>query len=243
MKLLEILITIVKFIPLWFYLIITRPFHVYTYYFNRLAYYKACNSAFKFFLFLLRVRLSIYGTELLPKAGNKFLIAANHQSFMDIFIVSSIFSCVFIQRPLPYIPGFSWHFGKMTLIIDKDHPLTILRATRYVKQVTIDEGIPVTLFPEATRSIDGRLGELQLGAAIIAKNLKLPVLPVTIYNSRDVLPKGAINPKPGTVLVGIQPLIEEEFIRSHSAEDINQKITQRLQKGLDNLSRVRQETS
>jgi len=105
------------------------------------------------------------------------------------------------------------------------------------------EGVPIAMFPEATRSEDGKLGVLRLGAATITKTLNLPVLPVVIYNSRDIMPRGVTNPRPGTVLVGIQPLIEEEFIRSHTAEEINQEIKQRLQNGLDNLAQKRQETA
>jgi 1-acyl-sn-glycerol-3-phosphate acyltransferase len=194
----------------------------------------------KTFLFYLRIKLSIHGTELLPKPGSKFLIVANHQSFMDIFILESLIPCALIQRPVPYIPGFSWYFGKSSIIIDREHPLSILKTTRYVKKVAIEHGIPVAMFPESTRSVDGRLGDLRLGAAAIAKGLNLPILPLAIYNSREIMPKGAINPRPGTVLVSIQPLIEEGFIRSHTAEEINQEIRRRLQKGLDNLAQKRQ---
>ncbi|MEE8637974.1 MAG: lysophospholipid acyltransferase family protein [Candidatus Margulisiibacteriota bacterium] len=241
MKFSDILKAILQFIPYLFYLIITRPFHIYAYYFNRSIYYKACSSGFKLFLFYLRIKPSIYGAELLPKPGRRFLIVANHQSFLDIPIMESILPCAFIQRAVAYIPGLSWHFGKLSLIIDKKHPLSILKATRYVKQVTIEGGTPVALFPEATRSIDGSLGDLHLGAASIAKSLNLPLLPVTIYNSREMLPKGTKYIKPGVVLVAIQPLIEEEFIKNHSAEEINQEIKQRIQKGLDYLGQVRKE--
>ncbi|MEE8637976.1 MAG: lysophospholipid acyltransferase family protein [Candidatus Margulisiibacteriota bacterium] len=240
MRLLVILITIIRYLPILFYFIITRPFHIYAYYFDRLAYYKALRSVAKFILFYLRIKLSIYGSELLPKS-KKFLIVANHQSVLDILIMLSILPCAFIQRAVSYLPGFSWHFGKLSLIIDKEHPLTILRATRYVKQVTIEGGTPVALFPEATRSIDGTLGALHPGAASIAKSLNLPVLPVTIYNSREMLPKGAINSKSGVVLVAVQPLIEEEFIKNHSAEEIIQETKQRIQKGLDCLDQVKKD--
>jgi 1-acyl-sn-glycerol-3-phosphate acyltransferase len=164
------------------------------------------------------------------------MIAANHQSFLDIPIMVSVFSCAFIQRPIPYFPGLSWHFGKLSLVIDKDHPLSILKAIKYVKKATFGLGVPVALFPEGTRSVDGVLGEFNLGAATIAKTLNLAVLPVTIYNSRDVFPRGAINSRPGTVLVGLQPMIEEEYIKNHSPEEINREIRQRLQNGLDRLA-------
>lgn len=241
MRLFEILITVIKFIPLLFYLIITRPFYVYAYHFNKQTFYKACSFGLKFFLFILRIKLSIHGTELLPKPATRFLIVANHQSLMDVFILESILPSAFIQRPIHYIPGLSWFFGKSSLIVDRDHPLTILRVTRYAKKVTFEQGIPLAMFPESTRSVDGKLGNLRLGAAAIAKTLNLPVLPITIYNSQKILPKGAMNPRPGTVLVGIQPLVEEEFIKNHSTEDVNQEITQRLQNGLDNLAQKRRE--
>ncbi len=240
-KLSYILIASLKWLPMLLYLIITRPLHFYTYYFNRPAYFKVCSSWAKFHVFYFGIKLSIRGAELAPKPGRKFLIAANHQSYMDIPIMMSIFPCAFIQRSVPYFPGLSWHFGRMTLVIEKDKPFSIFKAIKYVKKVTVNLGIPTTLFPEGTRSIDGTLGELNIGAAAIAKTLNLPVLPITIYNSRDVFPKGAINTKPGTVLVGIQPMIEEDFIKNHSMEEIIKEIKQRLQEGLDSLAQKRQE--
>ena len=236
-RLLDIVKAIAQFIPILSYLIIARPYHFYIYYRNRLAYHKAISSAAKFLLFYLGIKLSIHGFELLFKS-RKVLIVANHQSFLDIPIMLSIFPCAFIQRSVSYLPAISWNFDKLSLVIDREHPLAILKAIRFVSKVTIEQGIPVALFPEATRSINGTLGNLNLGAATIAKNLNLPVLPVTIYNSRDILPKGAIYAKPGVVRVAIQPVIQEEFIKTHSAEEINQEIKQRLQNGLDNLAKT-----
>ncbi len=239
-KFLKILKAIGQYFPFLFYLTVTRLFHIYKYYFERASYYKAMGSTTRFFLFYLGIKLFIRNSNQLPVPGRKFLIAVNHQSFMDIPIILSIFPCAFIQRPIPYFPGLFWHFGKLSLIIDKEHPLATLKAIRYVKKTTFDLGIPVALFPEGTRSTDGTLGELNIGAATIAKTLNLPVLPVAIYNSRDVFPKGAINTKPGTVLVGIQPMIEEDFIKAHSVKEINREIKQRLQDGLDHFGRMKQ---
>ncbi len=239
-KLSGILIASLKWLPMLLYLIIARPLHFYTYYFDRQAYFKAMRFYAKLHLSHFGIKLSIHGAELSPKPGRKFLIVANHQSYMDITIILSIFPCAFIQKRIPYFPGLSWHFGKMSLVIERDNPYSIIKTAKYVKKVTVNLGIPTTLFPEGTRLTDGTLGELNIGATAIAKILNLPVLPIVIYNSREIMPKGVTNPRPGTVLVGIQPMIEEDFIKNHSAEEINKEIKQRLQDGLDHFGRIKQ---
>lgn len=58
-------------------------------------------------------------------------------------------------------------------------------------------GVPILLFPEGTRSRSGKLGEFHSGAAALAQQLEIPILPVAMRGGRDVMPVGAKFPKLG----------------------------------------------
>ena len=57
--------------------------------------------------------------------------------------------------------------------------------------------MPILLFPEGTRSRSGKLGEFHSGAAALAQQLEIPILPVAMRGGRDVMPVGAKFPKLG----------------------------------------------
>lgn len=58
-------------------------------------------------------------------------------------------------------------------------------------------GIPVLVFPEGTRSHDGRLGTFQPGAAALAASCRVPLLPVALVGAHEAQPRGTSWPKPG----------------------------------------------
>lgn len=58
-------------------------------------------------------------------------------------------------------------------------------------------GIPILIFPEGTRSRDGRMGEFKAGAAALSQKLGVPIVPVALIGGHDAMPVGAFWPKPG----------------------------------------------
>lgn len=236
---LNILGTLIRFIPYLLYEWALRPLNFLAFRFNPPLYFKLASSEAKFLLACLGIKLSVQRREMIPKTDRAFLIASNHQSYLDIPILSSIVPTAFIQRPIPFIPGVSWHFGKLSLVIERENPISLFRAIKYITKVALEQKIPVAMFPESTRSVTGALGELRLGAAVIVKKLDLPVLPISIYNSRELLPKGSNRLKRGRVLVTINPMIEQDYIKNHSVEEINAEIRSRLQAGLDRLGDIK----
>lgn len=58
-------------------------------------------------------------------------------------------------------------------------------------------GIPILIFPEGTRSRDGRMGEFKAGAAALSQKLSVPIVPVALIGGHDAMPVGAIWPKMG----------------------------------------------
>lgn len=78
-------------------------------------------------------------------------------------------------------------------------------------QVVLGAGSSLLVFPEGTRSVDGAMGEFRTGALRIAREFDVPVLPVAIVGTHDLLPKdGRLRPCPVEVRVGV-PLQPEEL--------------------------------
>ena len=79
-------------------------------------------------------------------------------------------------------------------------------ATEAIKSLSeaaarIAAGTSVVIFPEGTRSRDGRLGEFKSGAMHLAIKAGVPVVPVAIGGTHRLLPEGSLLPRPGHVRV------------------------------------------
>jgi 1-acyl-sn-glycerol-3-phosphate acyltransferase len=159
------------------------------------------------------------GMERVPLTGG-LLVVSNHASFLDPPIVGAA-----LPRELHYLARRSLFrhplFGRLIRLyhaipVELDRPdpggvRTVLRLLR--------SGEAVLLFPEGTRTPDGQMGKVRLGAAFIACHAGVPVLPVWISGTYDVLPRHRRLPKvrPIRVTLGVPfrvPSVEEEDARN-----------------------------
>ena len=70
-------------------------------------------------------------------------------------------------------------------------------------QSLLRRGWSVLIYPEGTRSTDGRLGAFHHGATLLAMRARVPVVPIYTRGLRDVMPKGSLAPRPATVQVRV----------------------------------------
>ena len=151
-------------------------------------------------------RVRFVGLEHIPPAG-PVIIAPNHVTFADPPLVS-----IPIRRRIHYmawdalfrVPVLS---GLIRLLhafpVDIDSADS--RATREAVRL-LDGGAAVMIFPEAGRSVDGRLGRFKLGAFRLACSRGVPVLPVTIVGAHECWPPGRALPRPGRLTIVYHPL-------------------------------------
>ncbi len=155
-------------------------------------------------LCLIAFRLRVEGREHEPRQG-PFIAAVNHASAVD-----PLLTAVSLRRRAHYmakadvltIPVLSaWLTSLGTFPIRRGEPDR--KALRRAFQI-LEHGGVLVMWPEGTRSRDGRLQAAEPGAARIALRMGVPVLPIAIAGSYRVLPKGARWPKfvPVTVRVG-----------------------------------------
>jgi long-chain acyl-CoA synthetase len=139
-------------------------------------------------------RLRSFGLEKLPR-GKPFLICPNHDSFLDGPMLVSVLPRqvirdLFILGYSDYWQGaFSRRLAEMCKIVPVDPNAHLLRAMQ-AGAVGLKQGRVLLMFPEGTRSIDGRVGEFKKGAAILAYELGVLIVPVGIRGTYEAWPRG-----------------------------------------------------
>jgi len=135
-----------------------------------------------------------------------YVFMANHQSNFDILVLFAVlhrWNVRFVAKESLFrIPLFG------PAMLRTGH-IPILRENSRKAMKSLDDaalaakrGISVLIFPEGTRSRDcERLGEFRIGGMIMALKCKVPVAPLIITGTWNVLPRGSVAPRPGTVRV------------------------------------------
>jgi 1-acyl-sn-glycerol-3-phosphate acyltransferase len=142
---------------------------------------------------------TVAGLENLPRSGG-FLLAANHASHLDPFIVGSVMprQVTFFARRTLWTPGFaSWWLNAVGVIpVDRDGGSDV-GAIKRVLQALKEEKV-IIMFPEGTRSRDGQLQDAKPGVGLFACRTQVPVVPARIFGSFEALGKGGKLPRFGT---------------------------------------------
>ena len=143
---------------------------------------------------LVLFRLQYHGLEKLPRT-RPFILCPNHESFLDGPLVVSILPRhvlynMFILGYSDYWQGpVSRRMAQMCNIVAVDPNLNLVRAMQ-IGAAGLKRGRVLLIFPEGTRSIDGRLADFKKGAAILAYELGIPIVPVGIRGTFEAWPRG-----------------------------------------------------
>ncbi len=155
------------------------------------------------------IRATVKGTEHLTP-GQSYVVVANHQSLIDIYLLfgaTPIDIIWVMKQELRRVPFLGLACDRMGYIyIDRGNTEAALRSISAAKH-RISNGVSVVFFPEGTRSRDGSLGTFKRGAFHLATELDLPVLPITIQGTRDLLPSDSAALRPGHATLTIHPPI------------------------------------
>lgn len=148
-------------------------------------------------LMKLLYRVRIEGLENLP-AGTAGIVAANHISFVD-----SLFIPLVIPRRVTYLAKAEyWDSWKTKWFFQLVGQIPVRRDNAAKAQGALDAGMRVLgssgllgIYPEGTRSPDGRLYRGKTGVARMAAHAGCPVVPVGLIGTREIMPKEAKFPR------------------------------------------------
>lgn len=168
-------------------------------------------------------RLEVTGIDNVPKNGS-FIMASNHLSFLD----PPALGCR-VNRNLHYFARDSLFTGPLGFLIDKLNAIPVNRGQLDLKTLkltlsVLNSGHPLLVFPEGTRSPDGKLGKAKKGVGLLVSKAKCDVLPVRINGSFEILGKGKFFPRLGKKLsitygdlIPYQSLPFSENVKPHQA--------------------------
>lgn len=145
----------------------------------------------QFIIRILMLPVKVEGRENLVK-GQSYVFVANHQGAFDIFLIYGFLCRNFkwmMKRQLRQMP----FVGKACeaahhIFVDK-RGASKIRATYDSARQTLQGGMSLVVFPEGARTFTGHMGGFKRGAFMLADDIELPVVPLTINGSFDVMPR------------------------------------------------------
>ncbi|CAA0806481.1 1-acyl-sn-glycerol-3-phosphate acyltransferase 1-chloroplastic [Striga hermonthica] len=156
------------------------------------------------------MKIKYEGMENLPSIDTPAIYVSNHQSFLDIYTLLTLGrSFKFISKTSIFLyPIIGWAMFLLGVIplkrMDSRSQLDCLKQCITL----IKKGASVFFFPEGTRSKDGKLGTFKKGAFSVASKTGVPVIPIALIGTGDIMPagrEGILNP--GSVKVIVHPPI------------------------------------
>ena len=176
------------------------------------------------------VRVTVSGQQNLTP-GTPYIFAANHQSQFDIFALQGYLGYDFrwmAKKELFAIPIFGAGMRAAGYIsVDRSRGRKALESLNEAAQ-KINAGTSVIIFPEGTRSADGSVHPFKSGAMVLAIKARVPIVPVAILGTHQVLAKGRLLSQPGQVEIRIGPpidstqfkLTDKQTLASHLQEEV-----------------------
>jgi len=169
---------------------------------------------------VMGTRVEVHGLDNIRRDGGQIL-AANHQSMADILVLAANLPIEFrfvAKRELFDIPFLGWHMRRAGFIpIERSQPRRAARTLLEAAQ-RVQTGVNALVFPEGTRSHDGRLRPFLGGGFLLAMRAGVPVVPIAIDGTSIIAPKGQWTIRPAHARLTVLPAIDTvEFGRDREA--------------------------
>jgi 1-acyl-sn-glycerol-3-phosphate acyltransferase len=158
--------------------------------------------------------------------GRPVIFIANHQALIDLFVFPVLFRDTDVFYPVkkelawvPFLGWLAWISGQP--LIDRDDHARAMQAMDLTIRL-LRAGMSSVIFPEGTRSRDGKLGPFKKGAFRVALDHQIPLVPITLVDCADRMPMGTWRLTSGTIHVVVDPpILVDDWSRSNLDENID----------------------
>jgi len=163
---------------------------------------------------VIGARVKAYNRDKVPKKG-PMVIISNHQSAFDIPLVAGYVrgGISFIAKAeISKIPAVAQFVKRLDgVFIERGNKLQTAGVIRTIMRI-LKNGGTIMLFPEGTRSLDGELKDFKKGSLVLPYRMKVPIVPVALDGTKDIMVKGKLLVKPAKVkLKVLDPVNPGEF--------------------------------
>lgn len=155
----------------------------------------------------------IEGLHNIPKEGS-VIIASNHESYFDFLCSIAVFprKVHYLAAEVFYANPFWRPLMKLTGQIKVDRKSNNKAETHRLVYSALSQERMIGIFPEGTRSPDGKIGQTQVGVAMYALKAKIPVVPVGIVGTYEIMSRHDRLPKfkKAKIIIG-EPMHFQEY--------------------------------
>jgi len=145
------------------------------------------------------------------RPGQSYVVMSNHQSHFDVPVLSAYLGMQYrwvAKKELESVPVMGPACKALGhIFIDRKNRESAIASLNAARPRLVN-GVSVLFFPEGTRSRDGRMKEFKKGGFVMALDLGLPILPVSVSGTHRVLPGKSLKLLPGCATVTIHPAID-----------------------------------
>ena len=175
------------------------------------------------------IRVEISGLENVP-ADRRCIFMCNHVSNLDPPVVLPLLPghcSVLLKKELMRIPilGTAMRMGKF-VPVERGHRREAAQASVAAAADALRSGLNILVFPEGTRSNDGRLSTFKKGPFFLAQQTQAPIIPIALSGTQKMMRKGSIAITPGVAHVRMLPAIEPAEYASR--EDLLRAVRQAI---------------
>ncbi|HXE30563.1 MAG TPA: lysophospholipid acyltransferase family protein [Terriglobales bacterium] len=182
---------------------------------------------------LLRVagtRVVVIGEENLL-AGRPSVMVCNHLSYMDVPVLFARLPLQFrilARQGLFRIPFLGGHLQRCQhLPVDQSNVRASMRSLKQAAE-SVAAGLPLFVFPEAGRSFSGTMQEFVPGAFYVAIQAQVPIVPMVLVGTYEILPPSTAHLRPGTVELVICPAIPTTGLTRNDAATLSQQVREQM---------------
>lgn len=177
------------------------------------------------------VQVALSGVDHIER-GKPHILMVNHQGAYDIFALLAYLPVDFkwlAKEELFKIPIFGWAMGAAGYIsIDRKGKKKALQSIERAV-AKIRDGASVLVFPEGTRSPDGRIHPFKKGGFTLAIKAGVPIVPIAIRGSREVLPRSSLRVKPGKIEIIVGKLIRTDDRSVADRADLMEEVREAIE--------------
>jgi 1-acyl-sn-glycerol-3-phosphate acyltransferase len=180
------------------------------------------------------VRVSVTGIERID-TGRPYIFMSNHQSNFDIPVLLGHLPVQFrwlAKAELFRIPVFGRAMrGAGYISIDRADRAAAFDSLHQAAE-KIRQGVSILIFPEGTRSLDGFLRTFKKGGFVLAIQAGVPIVPVVVRGTFDIMPKHRLLIRPRDVTVDVGAPIAVEGVNYASKETLMEAVREAIQRRL-----------
>ena len=191
-------------------------------------------------------RMEVKGTEILSELDPPYLICPNHQSYIDPLLVCATYphrvlrNIFHVGAAMYFTKAAFARLARLINVIPIDPDAQLLRAMR-AGAAGLRAGRILNIYPEGQRSFDGQLQEFKKGAAILATELNVPIVPVALDGTHRIWPRKSWRLHLAKVKISFGEPIDAQEVAADETDDeiIYEKMTaavkERIRQMLDEM--------